>query len=200
MKFKVRHISKLFRPRVAPLLLYIPMMIGGILAIAGMGSAMENHVQRVMFLFVLFIVLLVLSVIYLFLFFLERITGAKIIIESDSVEIRKLLRPRKKIRFAEIEEVKYTHDEELVRSHRGRHGGPHRRNYFVIRPQLTFFLTSGKSVCISDKGTGYLEKRDRAKVDPSVNPDEDITLYQAYQCYCAAVDEYARQHGLQIPR
>ena len=199
MKFKVRHISKLFRPRVAPLLLYIPMMTGGILAIAGMGSAMEDHVQRVMFLFVLFIVLLVLSVIYLFLFILERIIGAKIIINSDSVEIRKMLR-RKKIRFTEIEEAKYTHDEELVRSHRGRHSGPYRRRYYELRAQLTFFLTSGKSVCVNDKGTGYLEKRDRAKVDPSVNPDEDITLYQAYQCYCAAVDEYARQHGLQIPR
>ena len=195
MKFKVRHTTKLFF-RYKDYLLLVPFALLNLFVT--FGFSIQDTIPTYI-LFGLIVFCIAAFFILLILYIIELFCGAKIIIESDSVEIRMLLR-RKKIRFTEIEEVKYTHDEELVRSHRGRHGGPHRRNYFVIRPQLTFFLTSGKSVCVNDKGTGYLEMRDRAKVDPTVNPDEDITLYQAYQCYCAAVDEYSRQHGLQIPR
>ena len=195
MKFKVRHTTKLFF-RYKDYLLLVPFALWNLFVAFGFSS---NDTIPTCILFGLILFCIAAFFILLILYIIELFCGAKIIIESDSVEIRMLLR-RKKIRFTEIEEVKYTHDEELVRSHRGRHGGPHRRNYYVIRPQLTFFLTSGKSVRINDKGTGYPEKRNLAKVDPTVNPDEDITLYQAYQCYCAAVDEYSRQHGLQIPR
>ena len=195
MKFKVRHTTKLFF-RYKDYLLLVPFAL--LYLFVTFDFSFDDTIPTYIF-FGLILFCIAAFFILQILYFIELFCGAKIIINSDSVEIRMLLR-RKKIRFTEIEEVKYTHDEELVRSHRGRHGGPHRRNYYVIRPQLTFFLTSGKSVRINDKGTGYPEKRNLAKVDPTVNPDEDITLYQAYQCYCAAVDEYSRQHGLQIPR
>ena len=195
MKFKVRHTTKLLF-RYKDYLLLVPFALMILFVIFGF-TTQDTIPTYILFGLIVFFIaaFLILQILY----FIELFCGAKIIINSDSVELRMLLR-RKKIRFTEIEEVKYTHDEELVRSHRGRHGGPNRRRYYVIRPKLTFYLTSGKSVCINDKGAGYLEKRDLAKVDPTVNPDEDITLYQAYQCYCAAVDEYSRQHGLQIPR
>ncbi|MCR4760573.1 MAG: hypothetical protein K5705_09965 [Oscillospiraceae bacterium] len=195
MRFKVRHTTKLFF-RYKDYLLLVPFALLNLFV--AFGFSIQDTIPTYI-LFGLIVFCIAAFFILLILYIIELFCGAKIIIESDSVEIRMLLR-RKKIRFTEIEEVKYTHDEELVRSHRGRHSGPYRRRYYELRAKLTFFLTSGKSVCVNDKGTGYLEKRDRAKVDPSVNPDEDITLYQAYQCYCAAVDEYARQHGLQIPR
>lgn len=197
MEFKVDHITQLFY-RYRDYFLLVP--FGLLFLFIAFGFSIEDYIPTVIC-FGLISLCILIFLLMLFLHLIEILTGAKIIIGSDHVEIRKLLRPRKKIPFTEIEEVRYTHETEQVHTRRGGKSGRRRwRTRYTIRPQLAFFLTSGKCVCLNDSPGRYLAERERAKVDPNVDPDEDIRLYQAYQCYRAAVDEYSRQHGLQIPR
>ena len=197
MEFKVRHITKLFY-WYRDYFLLAP--FGLLNLFIALGLTVDNYILTlILFGLISFCILMFLVV--LILHIIEFFAGAKIIIGNDHIEIRRLLRLRKKIAFTEIEEVKYTHEAEPVHTRLNGRSGPRRRRiYYTVRPQLAFFLTSGKCVCLNDTPGSYLTERDRAKVDPTVDPDQDVTLYQAYQCYCAAVDEYARQHGLQIPR
>ena len=65
------------------------------------------------------------------------------------------------------------------------------RSGSTIRAQLAFYLTSGRAVILNDDAKAYRKMRERAKVDLSIDPDADVRLYQAYQCYCSARDRYA---------
>ena len=197
MKFKVHHITKLFY-QYRDWFLLAP--FGLFILFIAFGFTIDDYIPTLI-VFGLISLCIVIFLLMLILHIIEIVTGAKIIIGNDHVEIRRLLRLRRKIPFTEIEEVRYTHEMIPVHTHRGGRGRVRRRRTrYAVRPQLAFFLTSGKCICLNDSPGSYLTERERAKVDPSVDPDTDITLYQAYQCYRAAVDEYSRQQGLQIPR
>ena len=215
MEFQVGHISELFHPRNIMILLAVTMMSGGILVPCVLNPAMAEHEKRITFLLGLFIVLLVLSVICLILFLLERITGAKIIVNHDHIIIRKLLRHRRKIFCLDIMNARYSYHDTVEDSRylttESTDQTPgliyrHLRKDTARRPPdsvalLEFELVSGERISLNDHNTkSYNQMLNRAKVDPAVNPNAYVRLYQAYQCYCAAVDQYARENGLQIPR
>lgn len=197
MEFKVHHITKLFY-WYRDFFLLAP--FGLFILFVALGFTVDDYIPTLI-LFGLIALCIVIFLLMLILHIIEIFAGAKIIIGNDHAEIRRLLRLRRKISFTEIEAVRYTHEMLPLHTHRSGKGRfRRRRRRYAVRPQLAFFLTSGKCVCLNDSPGSYLTERERAKVDPAVDPDADITLYQAYQCYRAAVDEYSRQHGLQIPR
>ena len=106
MKFKVRHTTKLFF-RYKDYLLLVPFAL--LYLIVTFDFSFDDTIPTYIF-FGLILFCIAAFFILLILYIIELFCSAKIIIESDSVEIRMLLR-RKKILFTEIEEVKYTHDE-----------------------------------------------------------------------------------------
>ena len=209
MEFKIRHTTPFFS---------LGMILPGVLFIVvlflylALGIALTDSLLAMEIFVGVFIFCAAAEILFIVLFLVELACGAKIIIESDHVDIRMLLR-RKKIHFYDIEEARYSHNE--ISQH-GRYHSPYRHHtlagmyghYYYsrkwrrnkIEAQLDFYLTSGKRITLVDAATGYAAKRDRAKVDPSVDPDENVRLYQAYQCYRSAVDQYAVSHKFQIPR
>ena len=202
MEFQIEHRSRIFaRGMQIPGLAFM----GALLLMVIIGVTLQNG--TVLMIFCGFsAVLAVIEVIFMILSLIEIFYGAKVIVNSDHLDIRMVLR-RKRIPFDQIEETKYSHyegtkypryrsddffgDYTIVKKLYG-------RKYF--RTQLDIFLSSGKHISLTDNANGYSKKRKQAQVNPSINPDEDIRLYQAYQCYRSAVDQYAREHGLQIPR
>ena len=201
MEFKIRHETPLFFLGIVfPLVL----LLAALLLMGAVGLTLQKETAAMIFLGLL-IFAIAAEVIFIFLYVLEKIFGAKIIIYTDHVELRMLLR-RKKLFFYDIEQTKYTHYEGK-RSSYGRREDlyyetsnySHTRDFLyhkmrsgsIVRAQLAFYLTSGKAVILNDDAKSYRKMRERAKVDLSIDPDADVRLYQAYQCYCSARDRYA---------
>ena len=209
MEFQIRHTTPFFTlGMILPGMLFVIVLF---LYIALDIAVTDSLLAAEIFLGVL-IFCMAAEVFFIVLFLIELVCGAKIIIGSDHVEIRMLLR-RRKIHFYDIEEVRYSHSGSIQKpryhSPRRHHSlaGMYGHYYYQrkwqrqkITAQLDFYLTSGKCITLTDNATGYAQKRERAKVDPSVDPDENVRLYQAYQCYRSAVDQYAVSHKFQIPR
>ncbi|MBQ6039195.1 MAG: hypothetical protein IJL32_00205 [Oscillospiraceae bacterium] len=208
MEFKIKHISAYFSVAfVLPWIVFL-IVLGFYLFF---GITVQNDTAAIIMIGVI-LFCAAAELLTVILYIINLICGAKIIVESDHLDIRMPLR-RRKIHFYDIEEVRYSHTEttESLPYHSSQHhhslGGKYahyfynkRRHYQVCRAILDIWLTSGKCITLSDAATGYAQKRKRAMVDPSVNPDADVRLYQAYQCYCSAVDQYAVSHKFQIPR
>ena len=208
MEFRIKHTSRIFF--LGPFAVFVIVIGMGL-----MGSIitlfLPDDEMRGEILLVFFIAAFALDVIYLFLFFLEKIVGAKLIINHDHIIIRKMLRHRRKIFFVDIANAKYSHLDtnsntrypapvhDGAPSERMRAQRPAKRQTEAIA-QLVFETVSGERFRLIDYAKSYNQMRERAMVDPSVDPDADVLLYQAYQCYCAAVDQYARENNLQIPR
>lgn len=140
-----------------------------------------------------FAIFIPIEILFIVLFVSEQIYGARIIIESDHIDVRMVLR-RKRLCFHEIADAEYSHyfdpkedDSHFISPDVGYSFGPQ------LRSQLVFYLNSGKVFILNDQARGYEEKRKRAMVDPRIDPDENIRLYQAYQCYRSAAELYARK-------
>lgn len=208
MEFRIRHTSNLFRFSI---LLPWAVLFAGAALFGILNLFLKDDVQRAEVFLVLLLLCIGLDVIYLVLFFLEKIVGAKITVAQDHIVIRKMLRRHRKIYFIDIRNARYSYYDTVINSHyltTGNAGAPSemlRSRRPVNRPpeavaRLEFELVSGSRISLNDHAASYNRMRNRAKADPSIDPNADVKLYQAYQYYCAAVDAYARQNGLQIPR
>ncbi len=136
---------------------------------------------------------------------LDYIYGARVIVESDYLKIKKLFYV-KKIHFDEIADTSYSYYYEDERS--GRSYSHHRKygsafNSLVYNNynnnsysrrcnslKVDIILTSGKKISLNDKMTGYKKNQRTAIYDHSVDPNADIPLYQALQCYRSARAQY----------
>ena len=208
MEFRIKHTSGIFR--FGPITAFVIFIGMGLLYGSIAFFLQDNEVKAELFLVFLFITL-AMDGIYLLLFFLEKIVGAKLIINHDHIIIRKMLRRRRKLFFTDIVNARYSHDDTVKNAHylTSEHAGEPSEMMRLKSPanrppeaiaQLVFETVSGERFRLIDHADAYNRMRGRAMVDPSVDPDADVLLYQAYQCYCAAVDQYARENNLQIPR
>lgn len=189
MEFKVKHDTKWIHYGIGVpwIVLIFPFLI-----FLFLGFDINNEIEATLFLRLLAFCA-PFEILFIVLFVSEQIYGARIIIESDHIDVRMVLR-RKRLYFHEIIEAKYSHyydpkekDSHFTSPDIGYSFGPQ------LRSQLIFYLNSGKVLILNDKATGYEEKRKRAMVDPRIDPDENIRLYQAYQCYCSAVELYVQK-------
>lgn len=139
------------------------------------------------------------ALLFLCLHLTERIVGGKIIIEEDAVVIKLLLR-KKRIPFSEIEDSDFTHYEEYYRR-TGTYnssvyvkktirnlGGKSRYWRLHLRSMLEFYLVSGKTITLTDDAPGYKKGRELARTHSDYDPNTEIRLYQAWQCYKSARD------------
>lgn len=202
MKFKIKHTS--------PALCYgiiIPwyVSIAALLLFVFLGFTIKDKYPTIIFGGIIALSL-VIEIIYVFLFAIEKIFGAKIIVEADHVKIHMLLRCQK-IYYDNISDVKYSHYE-CSKSHKYRKNRSRSLFYKMfeddedvwIRAQLTFYPVLGKVIELNDEATNYEQKRKRWITDPDLDPDEDVKLYQAYRCYKSAYNRYinwAHQKSLQ---
>ncbi len=203
MKFHIRHQSPIFFFMMVFPAIVMTMIL---LFYVTFGIAITDSLGAVYFFMGAFIFCAAVEIISIILYLIDFFYGANIIVGSDFVDIRLFLR-RKKVHFTEIMDVSYSHDEYDYSKHNRHHANPLGQYFYAKRwrrhklmAQLDFHLTSGKRITLTEAARGYAEGRKRAMVDPTVNPDENVRLYQAYQCYCSAVDQYSIQHGLQITR
>lgn len=200
MEFKIRHQTPLF---FFGIIFPLVLLVAALLLAVALGITIQNETAAM-----IGIGLIVFSaaaeILFIILYVTEVIFGAKIIIWTDHVELRMLLR-RKKLYFYDIEQAKYSHFE-TGRNAYGREdlyyetsNYSHTRDFLYhkmrkrhdVSAMLEFYLTSGKVVTLTDDARSYARKREHAKVDLSLDPDADVKLYQAYQCYCSARDKYA---------
>lgn len=190
MEFKIKHRTRLFRygvtvPWIFFLLAFLAYIFFGL-------SIKDTYAFMV--LIGLFILCAVTEIVFIVLYVLDRIYGGKIVIESDHVDIRLLFR-HKKLLFDDISDAKYSHyydEREEKRSLLSMALDSHHyyRPEMYVRSQLYFYLVSGKVLTLNDVALGYRKKRERWITNPGVDPDEDVKLYQAYQCYCSASRRY----------
>lgn len=197
MKFRIKHISSLYRWGIAlPWIVIIAAL--AIFLIVGLDV---TFVFPTLVLIRLTAVCGIAEMVFIFLYIAERIYGARLIINDDHVVIKTLHRHRK-LYYAEIEDTKYSHYE-CTRSYRERKERSGSLLYKYLqddeetwtRSKLTFYLTSGKTVTVNDEATNYEWKRSKWITDPDLDPDEDVVLYQAYQCYRTACREYCKVLG-----
>ena len=202
MEFRIKHETPLFFFGIIfPLIL----LVAALLLAAALGITLQNEVAA-MAAIGLLLFSSALEILFIILYVTEKICGAKIIVGTDRVILRMLLR-RRVLPFCKIEETKYSHyegtEQSAVHSHEDRYyetsNYSHFTDYFyhrmthrqVVRAQLDFYLTSGKCISLNDDASSYRKLRERAKVDLRIDPDENVRLYQAYKCYCSARDHYA---------
>ncbi|MBR3678916.1 MAG: hypothetical protein IKL87_01785 [Oscillospiraceae bacterium] len=200
MEFKIRHHTVWIQQGIV-INWFIPVAI--FLLYVALGFNIHHKPATTIFLGML-LISFAAEFLFVVLFFIELLYGARIMIEHDHIDIRMLLR-RKRISFDQIEKATYYHEgdrlSDLRRSNKG--DTPTTRLIFGrrhFRALLSFRLSSGKIICLNDVTPKYEDRVKRAMVDPNTITDEDVRLYQAYQCYRSAADQYAREHGLQIPR
>ena len=184
MKFKIKHSTKLFY-WYRDFFLLVP--VGIILLYVACGITLNEQIPAYIF----YAATIVFGGIYVILYILNAIeyfTGAKITVNDDHLDIRMLLR-HKKIYYDQITDIRYSHFTQQMRSHRNRHLIFRRRVRYRNRALLEIFLSSGKCVSLNDVPTGYKEKLKLQMIMPfnGINVDEDVILYQAYQCYRATV-------------
>ncbi|MBR6967766.1 MAG: hypothetical protein IKH78_04450 [Ruminococcus sp.] len=194
MKFRINHETKLFLYGI------IAPWIAATVAVAVYLLLDYNvtYERPTLIMIGLSAVLAVIEIIFIILFLAEKFFGAKIIIEKDYVKIRMLLR-RRKFHFYEIADAKYSHYYDGGDNNNDSGGGLFRyvipRDDYPSRPprvraRLTFYLESGRTFSLNDDAYRYAAKQKLWITDPDIDPDEDVKLYQAYQCYCAACRDY----------
>lgn len=182
MEFKIQHVTKMFKWGInIPVYALLIMLV----LFISFGFTIENYVAFMIFLSIAALEFLIM-VIFAILSFMESIFGSKIIIHEDHVEIRLILR-RKKIYYKHIEEGKYSHYSYIIRNHRRQYYAPGRE---VIRAQLAFYLTSGKVIIVNDDADSYQRMKHSAMVRYDIDPDENVNLYKAYQCFRSSYDHY----------
>jgi membrane-bound ClpP family serine protease len=192
MKFKIRHESRVFSLGIC-----IPWLvaIAAFLIFVFLGFNIKN-VTATIILIRISALCCVAEILFIILFLTEKIFGAKIIIENDHVAVKMLLR-RRKLYFDMIDHVKYTHYE-IIKSQRLRYKNSKQlfERYIdmngrkTVRSELNFHLITGKVFSLNDDATGYEYKRKLWITNPEIDPDEDVKLYQAYQCYCHSYRQY----------
>ena len=133
MKFNVHHITKLFY-QYRDWFLLAP--FGLFILFIAFGFTVDDYIPTLI-VFGLISLCIVIFLLMLILHIIEIVTGAKIIIGNDHVEIRRLLRLRRKIPFTEIEEVRYTHEMIPVHTHRGGSGSAQRLTRPSIRIRIS---------------------------------------------------------------
>ncbi|MBP5378093.1 MAG: hypothetical protein J6Y64_00955 [Ruminococcus sp.] len=193
MKFRINHETPLFHYGVT-----IPLIVPVVALLLYLFFELNvNDFGPTMVLAGITALSCVIELLSIILFFGEKIWGGKIIVENDRLDIRLFLR-RKKIRFDKIDDVKYTHYE--ITENHGSERRRHSRNIFVryhaddvtirVRAKLIIYLSSGKKFILNDDASGYAKKRKLWITEPDLDPDEDVRLYQAYQCYLSASRQY----------
>lgn len=186
MEFRIKHISRsLYLGLVIP----VPAFIVSIIAYVYMGFDFTNSCAAMIFIGFFFLCAAI-EIVFIILYVIEQICGAKIIIESDHIDVRMLLR-RKRFLFDEIDDAKYTHY--LVNNEKRKKRFSKETDYSYdthARSQLNLHLSSGKIFSLNDKATGYEKKREKWITDPELDPDEDVILYHAYKCLCSAYRNY----------
>ncbi len=191
MEFKIKHNTKWIHYGIGMpwLVLVIIFLIPFLLGFD------FNNEFKAMFLLVLLALCAPFELFFIILFVIEQLYGARIFVESDYIDVRMVLR-HKRIRFNEITEVKYSHYYDSKETDLC--GTPDISYSFgpQLRSKLTFYLTSGKVFVLNDKALGYEQRQKRSLVDHGIEPDENIRLYQAYQCYCSAVNQYKLESAL----
>lgn len=198
MKFKIKHRTPCFEWGIR-----IPWFVAPVLLIAAVYFDFTLDEQP-WFFFGLFILFALTEILFVILYAAECITGAKVIVEDDCLDIRMFLR-RKKIWFDDIDDAKFSHYNEYVdlkghslRGERREDSLFSSRHTPVIkryRSRLDITLTSGKVITLNDAAPGYAKKYKLARVDFRVNADEDIELYKAYQCYRSARYPYLNRRN-----
>ncbi len=174
MKFKIKHESKIFHYGIiAPWIFAIAV----VLILRFLGLTAKNESCK-MFMIYMILICIAVEIVFTALCIIEKIFGVKIVIESDYIDIRMLLR-HKRLYFNDIVDLRYSHyhdDEHANECHDSRSLGPR------LRSQLIFTLVSGKCFKLNDNAKGYEAKRKLWITHPEIDPDEDIKLYQAYRC------------------
>ncbi len=192
MKFKIRHETRAFLYGIiipwgvaaAVLLLYV-----------FFGFTVFDELPAKILLGIL-ILCGAVEIISILLYIAEKILGTKIVIESDHIKVRMLLRC-KKIHFDDIADAKYRHYYDRTEEKNNPYSIMTQHadeDYFrtvpKIRSQVIFYLLSGKVFRLNDVATNYKWKRNLWITDPEIDPDGDVKLYQAYLCYRSAWHKY----------
>lgn len=211
MKFKIDHVTGAFYyGRIIPLL----MIPAALVMIVALGiNHLGRDISRGIFTAVC-LAAGAAEVIFIILYEAERLRGTDIIIKNGQIDICMLFR-KKTIFFYEIENVKYSHyvakdsrsprEGIVINPDRfytsNRTGITYRKNYNSIfdtvttqrtRFQLVFYLSGDRTFRLNDGLNGFnkyrefLRKQNASRVSYRMNPDEDVALYRAYQCYKAA--------------
>ena len=183
MKFRIKHKTTLFYYGIiAPWIIAAATLI----IFIALGFTIED-VTPTYVLFAIVTLCIAAELIFALLHIIEGFFGAKITVESDRIKVKMLLR-RKNISFDDIENVKYRHcydveeDQTPLFQTRFSPAEHHGR----VRSKLIFYLSSGKKLILTDDARSYQKKQRHWTAYPDRDPDEDIKLYQAYKCYCAA--------------
>ena len=183
MEFSIKHISPLFRRgMIIPWILFAAMIAVYLI----FGLNFTNMAALNVFIAVS-AVLTAVWLVFAILYGIERLCGAKLIIESDHIEARMLLR-RKRIRYDDISDSKYRHYEETRDEDDRKH--IYSKSHATVRSRFDLYLSSGKVFSVNDIATGYKEKRLRIHTDPGIDPDSDVKLYQAYKYFRFAYNKY----------
>lgn len=153
MKFKIRHEQKW---------IITSLLICGLLYFLLLLSLLIGF--PVWLLYVNTIAVTVLMLLY----FLEQIVGTTVIVEADAVTIKYILCKRR-IDTADISNL----DIESYKRMRRRGGGAFYPDY---RMRMTFTLSGGKKVVLTDKATNS----GLALVNPEKLSDSEVPLYMAY--------------------
>ena len=191
MKFRIRHETRAF--------LYGIIIPWGVAAAALLlfiffGFTVFDELPAKIFLGIL-ILCGAAEIIFILLYITEKIFGTKLIIESDHIKVKMLLRHRK-ISFDDIADVKYRHYYDRTEEKNNpysiftQRADAEFQTVPKIRSQIIFYLLSGKVFKLNDNATNYEWKRGLWITNPEVDPDEDVKLYQAYQCYRSAWHRY----------
>lgn len=184
MKFRIDHKSKFIGrgihfPWIAEIVILAVYLILG---------ANVKDVTETLILIYITAILGIIQIAFILLFIGEKIFGTKIIVGTDNVDVRTLLRGRK-IYFDEIDDMKYTHYEcSESTGERPRHfkylfvryTAPEERTW--VRAELIFYLSSGRTIRLNGSAPGYEQKRKLWITEPDLDPDEDVPLYKAYLC------------------
>jgi hypothetical protein len=192
MKFRISHETSAFYYGVI-----IPwvVFVGTLLLFVFFGFTVKDKIPT--YILVGITVLCVLSeLLFALLSIGEKLFGAKIIVEGDHIYVKMFMR-HKKIYYDQIADVKYTHYEYYdSSSERQRHSDNLFARYRArdprkgVRAKLIIYPEMGKPFILNDKAPGYERKRKLWTIDPNIDPDENVKLYQAYKCYCAASSNY----------
>lgn len=190
MKFNIKHTTRLFyRGIVLPWFIFIAVL----LLFLALGFDVSYKIPTMIFIGIT-VLCVVAELIFVILYGIEGFFGAKIIVESDHIYVKMLLR-RKKLHFDDIADAKFSHYEESTSYHYRPYPSHHKfyRHGTSICSKLDFYLSSGKIFSLNDDAKGYAKKRNQWTVAPNLDPNKDIQLYQAYRCYLAAARRYYNQ-------
>ena len=205
MEFKIKHITPFFY-----IMMYVCFGLW-LLTLIVLGFLWWNFSADVLFAFLWIMGSeLAAALLFCILHLTERIVGGKIIIEQDAVVLKLLLR-KKRIPFSEIEDSDFSHYEEYYRR-TGTYntsvyvkktirnlGGKSRYWRLHLRSMLEFYLVSGKTITLTDDAPKYKEARELAKTHSDYDPNTNIRLYQAWQCYKSARDVLYEKTQPQTP-